>query len=80
MTQFKYKGFDVELSKDEMSPYLFIWEAENKKTGAVLGDSEGGELSTMVNARRTIKRWIVLYKLKKYDLLPRDIIIKKGKI
>ena len=30
MAKFKYKGFNVEVERDEGSPYLFVWEAENK--------------------------------------------------
>ncbi len=76
MVQFKYKGFNVEVWRDDLSPYLFIWEAEQIKGKTVLGDREGGELGTMANARRTIKKWITLYKLKKYNKIP-DIVIKK---
>ena len=77
MKIFKYKGFDIELYKSEDSPYLYIWEAENKKTGVILGDRDGGELGTMTNAKKQIKKWIMYYKLKKYDFYPKDLVIKK---
>jgi len=77
MAKFKYKGFEVELWRDEGSPYLFLWEATNKKTGIKLGDLEGGELGTVANAKRTIKKWILAYKLKKTNLYPKDILLKK---
>ena len=76
MAHFKFKGFEIELQRSEDSPYLFTWEAENKKTGVVLADREGGELSSVGNAKRTIKKWIAAYKLKKTDLYPKDIVMR----
>jgi len=75
-THFKFKGFEIDLDRDEDSPYLFVWEAENKKTGVILGDREGGELNTIANAKKTIKKWIVAYLTKKTDYYPKDIVLK----
>jgi len=77
MAKFKYKGFNIEIWKDDLSPYLYLWEAISIKGKIVLGDLEGGELRSMANAKKTIKKWITAYKLKKHDFYPKDIIIKK---
>ena len=59
--EFKYKGFEVSVLKED---FLFIWEAQNPKTGEYLADREGGELGDMKYARMKIKKWIDLYKKK----------------
>ena len=73
MAEFKYKGFEVEINK--RSDGLFTWTAYDTKSSTLLGDREGGELSTYSNAKYTIKRWIAAFKSNKY--VPQDIVIRK---
>lgn len=67
MTEFKFEGFYVTIDKPSGWKMYWTWEAYNEKTGENLGDSEGGDLGSVSNAKETIKRWILQYKANKQE-------------
>ena len=61
MTNFKFKGFDVDINRPSGMRMYWTWDAYNEKTGDSLGDREGGDLGSVSNAKFTIKSWILQY-------------------